>query len=301
MSMSYLILTQASPNDWALREWMRNEIPSFIIFKDVNIVLRMIRRFWMKFSLPFMSIWLSKEWLETCRKSDVVIVHMSCLTMSLPRYINRVNPKAKVIAWYWNIVNESYVPSKIVGKCECWSFDPEDCKKYGMKFNHQYYFKTLIQEKNNPQCDVYFCGSDSGRGRLLVELYDIFMEKGLKAKFQIVYPKYEGIPENLKANPQKYEFILENNLNSKVILELMRPGQTGATVRQMEALFQKRKLITNNVNIKKEDFYRPQNIFILGEQSLDSLMEFINCPYDHSANQHIESYDVLSWLERFIS
>lgn len=298
--IKYVLLTETNDDDWAFGEWKKNGLETFIIFNRVCKFLRAIRRFGMKYDFPLKSVWYSKKWKKIVCEADVVVLHMSYLTLSLPKYINEINSNAKVIAWYWNIVNESYVPSKIVGKCECWSFDPEDCKKYGMKFNHQYYFKTLIQEKNNPQCDVYFCGSDSGRGRLLVELYDIFMEKGLKAKFQIVYPKYEGIPENLKANPQKYEFILENNLNSKVILELMRPGQTGATARQMEALFQKRKLITNNTNIKNEDFYRPQNIFILGERPLNTLADFINAPYDHSVDKYIDSYDVFSWLKKFV-
>lgn len=298
--MNFLLLTQASPNDWAFREWKRNGIPSYMIFKEVNVVFRAIRRFWVKFSLPFLSLWLSKEWKNACRNSDVVVVHMSCLTLNLPKYINKINSRAKVIAWYWNIVNEGSDPRKIKGKCELWSFDPNDCKKYGMKFNHQYYFKSLINESGEKNYDVFFCGSDSGRGEHLMNIFTILKNNGLNVLFKIVYPKYIGIPEKLKSAPLDYKQITEYNVQSKAILELTRKGQIGATVRQMEALFFRKKLITNCSYIKKERFYSSQNVFVWGGDNVENLKHFLNSPYDESVNKFVDLYDVQSWLRNFV-
>lgn len=297
--MNFLLLTQASPNDWAFREWKRNGIPSYMIFKEVNIVFRAIRRFWVKFSLPFLSLWLSKEWKNACRNSDVVVVHMSCLTLNLPKYINKINSRAKVIAWYWNVVNEGSDPRKIKGKCELWSFDPNDCKKYGMKFNHQYYFKSLIKSAGQISYDVFFCGSDSGRGKKLFELYNKLHGAELKVLFKIVYPKYEKIPESLKSNPINYDSLLGYNVQSKALLEIMRSGQVGATVRVMESLFLRKKIITNNVLVLEEPFYNEKNIFVLGKRDFSEIKTFVDAPYDDSVNSFIDEYDFKQWLERF--
>lgn len=295
-----VILNEIPDDDWAYQEWKKNEIATFVIFKRVNKLLRGIRKYWIKWDLPCVFIWYSKLWKETVRQTDVVVVHMSYLTLTLPRYINKLNPKVRVIAWYWNIVDEYSLPKDIVGVCEKWSFDIEDCKKYNMNFNHQYYFRSMMKYCDSPMRDVYFCGSDCGRGKELVHLFENMSSLGLNVIFHIVHPHYDGIPQKLISSPLKYEDIISNNLNSKCILEVMRPGQVGATIRQMEALFQKRKLITNNTNIKNEDFYRPQNIFILGERPLNTLADFINAPYDHSVDKYIDSYDVFSWLNNFV-
>lgn len=295
-----LIIVQTSPNDWAFNEWKNNDIPSYICFRNMNKVLRGIRRIWFQLHLPFSFIWLSPLWQIEIKNADMVIVHMSSLTMSLPKYINSLNPNAKVIAWYWNSVCKKTLPRNVKGKCELWSFDPEDCRMYNMFFNHQYYFKSLVKEPQKAEWDIFFCGSDSGRGEKLTHLYNEFVKFGLNVNFKIVYPKYEGIPSSIKSKPLDYKDIAEFNSKSKAILEIHRPGQAGATVRLMEALFYKKKIITNNPYVKNEPFYNEKNIFLLGEQPLASLKEFVNSDYDHSVDKFIDEFDLKKWLNHFI-
>ena len=67
---------------------------------------------------------------------------------------------------------------------------------------------------------------------------------------------------------------------SNCILDYNQEGQVGLTLRPMEALFLEKKLITNNKDIKNYDFYNPSNIFILGENNIEDIKEFINKPYE---------------------
>lgn len=295
----YLLLTQTSSKDWAFNEWIRNGVSSFIIFGEVNKFLRMIRRIWIRCRFPFVSVWYSKLWEKKAKCADVIIVHTSCLTKDLPKYLNSLNPKAKIVAWYWNVVKEDSLPQDINGICEIWSFDPEDCKKYNMRFNHQYYFKSLVKEPHKTEWDVFFCGSDSGRGEKLTSLYNEFVKLGLNVNFKIVYPRYEGVPNSIKSQPLDYKTIADCNSKSKAILEIHRPGQSGATIRLMEALFNKKKIITNNPYVKNEPFYNENNIFLLGERSLASIKEFLDSDYDCSVDEFINLYNFDSWLKRF--
>lgn len=297
--MKEILIVQTTPKDWAFNEWKNNDIPSYILFRNVNKLFRAIRRLWFQFHLPFPFIWFSSLWQREIKSADCVIVHMSSLTMMLPKYINKINPNAKVVAWYWNVIGKKTLPQNVMGKCEFWSFDPEDCAKYNMHFNHQYYFKSLVKEHQKNEWDIFFCGSDSGRGEKLTLLYNEFVKQGLNVNFKIVYPKYEGIPRSIKSKPLDYKTIADCNSKSKAILEIHRLGQSGATVRLMEALFNKKKIITNNPFAKNEPFYNENNIFLIGERPLESLKSFIESDYDHSVDKFIDEYDFKKWLSNF--
>lgn len=295
-----ILLTETNSDDWFLAELQKNNFDAFVIFKQVPKFFRLCRRIWIKSNLPFQHIWYAKQWKKHVKHADIVIVYVNSLVAKLPQYINQLNPNATVIAWYWNCVEISISPSKIKGNCEKWSFDPNDCEKYGMKFNHQFYFKSLIQKKNVLLYDIYFCGSDVGRGEKLTLLYNDFCKCGLKVLFQIVHPEYEGIPPEIKSPKISYQTMLDNVAKSRCLLEITRKGQTGPTLRLMEALFNKKKVITTNSNVIYEPFYNPQNIFIIGERPLDELRDFVKSDYVDFTTTDIEKYDIKNWLNFFM-
>ena len=76
-----------------------------------------------------------------------------------------------------------------------------------------------------------------------------------------------------------YEDIINYVAESKSVLNVTLEGQIGITMRDYEAIFNNVKLITTNHQIKNADFYIPDNIFILGEQNIASLPEFLSKPY----------------------
>lgn len=301
MASNVLLLTQSMIGNFALNEWMKYGIPVFSPFRGLNRFFRALRRFWIQKGLPFESIWYSKDWKSCLNSVDVVIVHINYLTMNLIKYINHLNPNLRVIAWYWNIVDEYTLPQNVKGTCEFWSFDPDDCHKYNMKFNHQYYFKSLIKEQRPAEYDVFFCGSDVGRGKKLVELYNELKKQNVHAVFKIVKPKSELIPKELVSAPIPYDELQKCNMSSKALLEIIRSGQVGATIRLMESLFLKKKFITDNQSVVDEPFYNERNIFVLGKRPVRELKAFIESEYDHSVDSFVDMYDFKNWLQNFLT
>lgn len=293
-----LILINASKDDPFIKEWEKNELATDIIFNPVNKFLRGIRRIWIKLGFPFQQIWYGKI-QDQINKYDLIIVHMSSLTMNLCQYINKLNPNAKVIGWYWNRVYNNTLPSLQKGKYEAWSFDPNDCKKYGFRFNHQYYFKSMMLPTQNAEWDVYFCGLDSGRGNEIVRMYDYFNSKRITSKFQVVEPQNEQIPKSIVSERVNYDEVRLNIAKSNAILEILRKGQSGPTLRTMEAIYFQKKLITNNLSVKDEEFYSEDRIFIYTERSMNELEDFLNkefVPYD---DELMDKYDVKQWIKNF--
>ena len=86
---------------------------------------------------------------------------------------------------------------------------------------------------------------------------------------------------------------------SKSILDIVNPNQSGLTLRVMESLFFKKKLITNNLFISEYDFYNSQNIFILGKDREEDLHDFINSNYIDVDDSIVTSYDYHNWVKRF--
>ncbi len=297
--MKIVILYECNPDDWTYQEWKKNNINTKIIFKKVNKILRGIRRYWFKYNIPVCNLWYA-GWKKAIINSDMIIVHASYLTMNLPLYINKLNPNARVIMWYWNAIDKATIPSIIKGKCELWSFDPENCRDYKMSFNHQYYFKSLIMKSDEIKNDVFFCGEDAGRGKAITDMYDICKKQGVNAKIQIVKPKYEYLPKEIISDRVDYFEICKSISESRSVLELTKSKQSGVTLRAMEALFFGKKLITDNHNIKNEEFYSKNNCFIIGEDPIERLKDFLYnvpfVPYDQSL---LDKYDVKQWLKNF--
>lgn len=79
---------------------------------------------------------------------------------------------------------------------------------------------------------------------------------------------------------------------------IVKMGQEGYTLRTIESLFLSKKLITNNKNIIKEDFYNPNNIFIL-DNNYNNIKKFLERPYKSISNEIKEKYLTRSWVSRF--
>ena len=66
-----------------------------------------------------------------------------------------------------------------------------------------------------------------------------------------------------------YEYLKQIE-NSRIICEVVQKGQSGLTVRALEALFFEKKLITNNESIIEFDFYDSNNIFIFRDTTSEN-------------------------------
>lgn len=294
----FLIVTNTTQNDPFLLEWQKNGFQTAIIFKPCCKLMRMVRRIWIQCGLPCQSIWYG-EIKKKIHGADIIIVHMSTLTLKLCQYINKQNPKAEVIAWWWNKIDDHTKPSLQKGNYEAWSFDPNDCERYDIKFNHQYYFKSFILPSQELSWDVYFCGSDSGRGEEIVRFYYILKNMGLHVNFQVVFPKSQQIPSAIVSDYVNYNEIRQNISRAGAILEIVREGQYGSTLRLMEAIYFQKKLITNNAAVKNELFYDEHRIFLYTERSIDELKDFLEEDFIPYENELIEKYDVSKWAKNF--
>ncbi len=232
------------------------------------------------------------KWKKNIKKYDEFIIFESLYDENISKIIKKNNPQCKIIMYFWNFIdihNEYILKDKNVD--EFWTFDVKDANKYKLKYNPQFYTKEVILENDdNEKTDVIFLGRMKDRKNEILKIETEIKKKGLITNFKIIENEKDFI---------SYDEYLKNVSATKCILDYNQKGQTGLSLRPMEALFLEKKLITNNKDIKNYDFYNPNNIFILGEDNIENIKEFMDKPYEKVEQKIIDYYDFEQWLSRF--
>lgn len=257
--------------------------------------------------LPQIMKHLLGDWKKNLSEYDMVLIFADRSAPALSRAIHSVEPKTRIVIYYDNCCKAEISPDAFDRSfTELWSFDPEDCKKYQLKYNPPFLFfkkgmdfdKLKISE--NSLYDIYFLGRDKGRGEELVSVKKQLEAMGLDCEFHLVETK--GVPpiaKELYREPISYEESILKIADAKAVLDWNIEGQSGITQRPLECLFLKKKLITNNGFIKNYDFYDPENIFIWGEDDPKALCDWLARPYRKLPETVIAFYGVENWCKRF--
>ena len=159
-----------------------------------------------------------------------------------------------------------------------------------MKYNPQFYTKKVEIEEKDKEKDVVFLGRPKNRRNSIESFRKQLEKRGVTTNFKLIDNEKDFIT---------YEQYLNMVASSKCILDYSQEGQVGLTLRPLESMFLKKKLITNNEDIENYDFYSKNNIFIINKDDMKNINEFINSPYEEVDEKIIENYDFEQWLKRF--
>lgn len=213
--------------------------------------------------------------------------------------IEENNKDKRLIFYYWNPVTTTIHPKMIPEKYERWSYSPDDCRLYEMRYNSTFYFECFANKKVDftDNTDICFIGKDKGRKKVLQKLKQMLEDAGLTTNFYITatHPRFQRVGYQKKVS---YKESLNITLGSTCILDYYSNPMAGLSLRAMESIFLGRKLITNNKTIKDYDFYHPDNIYMI-ENEQRSLHEFIETPMVEIDENIVKGYLFANWLGRF--
>lgn len=278
------------------RDFCHN-IDTGIIYRPLHSrFMRALRRLHLKSSLPLFSVWYTKDFRSAGSWSDSIILFDSILTIPAANYLKNKYPSIRIIYWHWNhIEDEKVQKNNLDDNIEQWSFDWADCRKYGLEFNTQFYFPEFGNLRHPVERDFFFIGVEKKRKDQIERCIRVIDNADLTRQFIIIgNTRKDQLEKSLS-----YSRVLELISSSRCVVDIVSDVQQGLTLRPLEALFLQKKLLTNFSHIKEYDFYRPDNIFLIGEDDPSSLREFLSLPYDKSANKYIHHYSFAQWLKRF--
>jgi len=189
----------------------------------------------------------------------------------------------------------------------CYTFDPRDAGDFGIGLTPQVFrhvpLETAGAPDASPHPDVYFVGADKGRLGELRALESTLQGAGLSTQFHVVGDKRKRYSADeccwLQTRELGYRENLDHVKRARAVLEFLQPSQSGATLRYVEALFLDRKLITNNRAVRGAPGYDPSRFFILGEDDLAGIRQFIDCPLRPVSPQVLALHSIGSWVRQF--
>ncbi len=265
---------------------------------------RMFRRFVLALNLPLKGM-LFRHFHQKAVAADMIILFDIRNARAILQYLKKRYPDKKSVFWYWNPVSKADSVNTINDlDIEIWSFDISDCKKYNLKYNTQIFLDKNFKRSCNSiikPADIFYVGVDKDRAKMLSELAEILKKLEISYNFNLVRLNSRDNTFGIEyKETMTYPEVVSAIKKSKVVIDLCAEGQSGLTLRPIEALFLKKKLITNMKNITKYDIYNPKNIFVVGMDDLAYLPEFIYSDYDDSNYKELcNKYSFENWLNRF--
>lgn len=244
-------------------------------------------------------------WKSVLHKYNKIIMFDSIADLSFQKLLlNICGTNSRIYIFYWNSIRfrPSYILDryKISKKIYLATYDQYDSRLFNMKYYGTCYCKNIVLQNKEKIYDVFFCGRIKKRGRILNKYYLLFKEKGLKSLFYVYGNVEEKVAFTLKQSFMDYRDYLSVLENTTAILDISKNQRSGLSMRVMEALFFHKKLITNNRNIRNQEFYNKNNVFILGLDEINNLPTFLKSEYVKIDQKIINKYDMNSWIQKFL-
>ena len=237
---------------------------------------------------------------ETLQKEYdyVFFIKGESISASNVRRLKQFHPEANFIIYHWDsIANNSNAQNLLPYFDRVFSFDKIDCERLGLHFLPLFYtpdYANIPYYDKEIKYDMLFVGTThSDRYKLVKRIEEQIIKMGglcltwfyfpskiLYYKMKIQNSYLRQIPvHTFHFKPMSKELLLQLYAGSRIIIDVQHPKQTGLTMRCIETLGAKRKLITTNYYITEYDFYNPDNILVV-DRNLPYVPEkFLNEPY----------------------
>lgn len=205
----------------------------------------------------------------------------------------------KLVFYTWDsIANHSHALSILSFFDRKYTFDTSDSEKYELLFRPLFYrneYGSINPIKSSLiSHDITFIGTaHSDRFQIANKVKEWCTRNKLKGYFfyyqhgllvdvykRIFDKSYNGVPlKYLSFRSMSPEDMIEKVEKTKVVLDIQHPGQSGMTMRVIEALGAGRKIITTNTSVKDYSFYDPSNIQVITRSDFILDKEFVTSEF----------------------
>lgn len=251
----------------------------------------------------------------------ILIVKCDMTPSKILREFKTVFPHAKLCLYLWDSINNT---PGVVRKFKYFdtlhSFDKSDCKNYKeLKFRPLFFcgqFRKDCKDLVDCKYDICFIGTvHSDRYAVINQVQKFAKERGLSC-FWFLYLQSKFIFYFYKIVKKEFRFATKGMFSyrkmpsaeiakivneSRVILDIQHPNQTGLTMRTIEMIGMNKKVLTTNSDILEYDFYNANNISVIDRNKVDISEEFLKSKYFPLSKEIYENYSLESWVYDVLS
>lgn len=288
-----------------------NERPSNNLF--VHIMVRLNRNLINRKIVKYY-----QDIIEKTRQNKydyIFFIKGESISLEIVSDLRIAHPEAKVVMYYWDSIANNHNAKNMLGCFDkVLSFDKNDSRTFNMEFLPLFYipqYAEIAKEKAPQEYDLMFAGTThSDRYQLVTGIAEQIKKTGGRCFLWFYFPSkilyYKMKAENSSfRNAKKKEFnfkpmsrerLLDYYAKSRIQIDVQHPKQTGLTMRTIETLGAKKKLITTNADVVNYDFYRPENILVIDRQKPVIPDEFVKTEWKDISEEIYQKYSISSWL-----
>lgn len=256
-------------------------------------------------NLPLKNIWSSLFFRNSFPKEEKVCYiifsgYETYIKYGLLDALKKRHPNCKIVCFYQDLaaVRKNSQPIKMKEWFDLvLSFDQQECEQFGWEYYPLVYSCTEIEDDSQiSESDIFFVGKAKNRLSEILQAYEVFRDAGLKCDFHIV-----DVPQNEQKYSDEIDYCsqmpysenLKRIKKTRCLLEIMQQGGHGYTLRYCEAIAHNRRMITNNPEVRKAEFYDDQLISVFDKpENMD--MQFLQDMVKHNRDVDYHYKDKLS-------
>jgi hypothetical protein len=226
--------------------------------------------------------------------------------------IKKIHPNIIIYTYMWDSVKNKRKSLDLLPiSNKFFTFDSSD-KSINEKINFLplFYIKDYenVAEDHEPSYDISFIGSvhsdrystvksfEKGNFKLFTYFYS--QSKILFFLQTILHREFRKISkEDVSFKSLGKDEIINIVKESKSIIDIEHPLQNGLTMRTIEMLGAKKKLITTNQHVKEYDFYDSRNICIIDRNNPVIRDGFLTQEYNEVDQNIYEQYSLRNWVQ----
>lgn len=283
--------------------------PSKFKYKGIEKIINFSRKFFLKdreYKKKLIEEHKLREYYKKISQLDmldyVLVIRPDAFPIPVIQELKKKTKK--LIAYQWDGIEKFPEVKKYFHLFDTFfCFDSAD-EKNNIKPITNFYFDCIppiYKDFNAQKPELYFVGlywenREKKIDRFISEVLKMEVELSIfiqyNDKSEIKNPKIKYIKERIT--------FLENLRNvekADVLLDFVDPIHNGLSIRFFEAIYYKKKVITDNQTVKDYDFYHPDNIFVLDE-NFDQIDSFLNTPYRELPEEIVKKYGFTNWIKQ---
>ena len=290
-----------------------------VSFYDERAVTKPLAKAFLKV-VPFVFGRMSEKYYrKIIEKNDadgfdyILIVRCDMVTVKTISMLRRRFPGAKMCLHLWDSMRNIKGIKRKIGLFDfVTSFDRHDCSSFpDIRFRPLFFTDDFVSSKTDTKFDLCFCGTiHSDRQFVIDELFGQAERYGLSTyrfaylQSTFMYYFYKLFGKGFQnATKESFSFqkkslneisIIESSSNT--VLDVQHPKQMGLTMRVIEMIGAKKKIITTNRDIRNYDFYNPSNILIVDRTNPQLDLSFFKASYEDLPEEIYKKYYIDRWV-----
>lgn len=288
--------------------------------ENSKFLLRFIKQFNSSISQKMYTNYLYREvdQIKEVEFDYVFCIRINDFEISDIEYLKSIFKRAKFILYYWDSMKNmknSVEKSKLFDKVM--TFDRMDANEnaiYGWIFRPLFYSDDFAETdyESDEKYDILSVATISDeRVNTLLGIKEYCKNNNLSFFVKTVLLKsyyykrrlfnsefVQRIPENWLSfkSISKQELVWLMN-KSRVILDITHSSQTGLTMRTIECIGKRKRLITTNKDVENYDFYNENDFLVVQDNDYSKIYDFCKKASGYSLSNEVrERYSLKNWV-----